>query len=120
MTASNTYAITSHFCGNHLVDVSLVGKAKACGMEVSDDGCDSNTSFQNNCCSEITELLESDIESLTINSSIDILGTDFFSGTIETLFTKFLEVKKDDSFPKNASPPLINQNFQVLFQTFII
>ena len=119
--ASNTYAVTSHFCGSYLVDVSYVGKTKACGMEMSsDDDCSSQPKFEKNCCSQTTQLLESDVENFTVKITQDSISTNFIFAFVETYIDLYSTTQKEYEFLKNNAPPDIEQDYQVLFETFLI
>lgn len=120
LIANNTYAITSHFCGSYLVDVSFLGKTSSCSMETSDDDCDSEPKITKDCCKDITQIVESEIE----NSKLEVEGISFELSFqlsfIATFLNQYSLTKKEYEFPKDNSPPDLDQDFQILFETFLI
>ena len=120
LIASNTYAVTSHFCGSFVVDVSYLGKAESCGMEVSEDDCDSKTQIKSNCCTESTQLFDSDLSNFTKQFDAQFFDIAFVPSFVESYIELYSKKKNEYNFPKDKSPPYISKDFQVLFETFLI
>lgn len=120
LVATNTYAVSSHFCGSYLVDVSYLGKADSCAMELVIDDCDNDSTYKANCCKETIQLLEIDIESLLNQNTIKVFTAHFFIPLTSTYKLNDSLVSKEYWFPKNTSPPKKEINYQVLFQSFLI
>lgn len=120
LIASNTYAVTTHFCGDTLVDVSFVGKTKGCGMEISENNSHSKLVLKKRCCSQTTQLIESDIESnilIFYKFTVDTIDFDICTSNYISFYS---EVLIEYDLPKDNSPPDLKQDFQVLFETFLI
>ncbi len=120
LVASNTYAVTSHFCGSFLVDVSYFGEAESCGMEVSQDDCESKTQIKSNCCTESTQLFESDLSAFTKQLDFQFFDIVFVPSIVESFIELYSQLEKEYKFPKDKSPPYTSKDFQVLFETFLI
>jgi len=54
-----SFTISSHFCGNTVVDVSYFSKASSCGMEMKQDVNNKDCSItKKNCCKDVTKVIE--------------------------------------------------------------
>lgn len=120
LLASNSYAITSHFCGTELVAISFTGKSLSCAMETTGDDCDSNKSVKKDCCSDEVKI----IESQDFNKVKDIKFTqkqlEFTAAFVITYHKLFQETTLEKDFYKDFSPPDIIEDYQVLYETFLI
>ncbi|MFY0629786.1 MAG: hypothetical protein JXR05_05355 [Flavobacteriaceae bacterium] len=121
LLASNSYAITSHFCGQELVAVSYFGNDLNCGMEIAGDDCDEIPKVTKDCCSTLLTLVES--EDFNTTTEIEkyqqqvVFVTSFVLSYIN-LFQEPLLLEKE--ILKDFSPPDVEQDIQVLYQTFLI
>lgn len=119
--ATNTYAVTSHFCGSYLVDVSYFGNAKACGMELStDDDCASAPKFKKNCCSQSTQLLKSDVENFTAKKIQAPINPIFVVSFLESYLDLYSNTQVEFESKRENAPPDLGLDYQVLFETFLI
>ena len=121
LLASNSYAISSHFCGETLVAVSYIGDDLECGMEEPEDDCDGETSVKKDCCSDILTIIEAEELNATVDFSTNKQLISFVAVFIESyinLFQKSIFVEKE--LFKDFSPPDIEENIQILHQTFLI
>ena len=113
--------VDEHYCGDTLIDISFFGEANSCGMEKKEMANSKNLEIkQSDCCKDQQSFVQVsvfnkekdlnkqyyEIDFTSINSP---LGVDIF---------QFLPSEKDDY--KDFSPPEIHQNFQILYQTFLI
>lgn len=113
--------VDEHYCGDTLIDISFFGEANSCGMEKMEMANSENLEIkQSDCCKDQQSFVQVsvfnkekdlnkqyyEIDFTSINSP---LGVDIF---------QFLPYEKDDY--KDFSPPEIHQNFQILYQTFLI
>ena len=113
--------VDEHYCGDTLVDISFFGEADGCGMENMGMISSGNLEMkQSDCCKDQQNFVQvsvfnkekdlnkqyNKVDFSTINSSI---GLDVYQS---------LASEKDGY--KDFSPPEIHQNFQILYQTFLI
>lgn len=119
LVASNTYAVTSHFCHGNLVDISYLGSPNTCGMEQNDQG-NGVSQVKNNCCSDSTQILESDMENLTLKDSQSVESVDLVASIIEKQILNIPIFGMVNGYHSDKSPPDLYKDFQVLFQTFLI
>jgi len=123
LLASNTYAVTSHFCMGNLVSVSFL-KDSGCFMEMdnNDDDCKSVEKIENEgCCSDSVDFLEPDVSDYPKD----------YSFSTNLLFDLSVEkIELNPNYLNNdvyVKPPLeyrlryFKSNYlQILFQSFLI
>lgn len=125
MLATNVgIAANTHYCGGNAVDrsLSLGFETLSCGMPESSEIIQSEEEIEvlrpQPCCEDVHELLQLDEEADVKKASTE-LNTTFFVAFVYTYSKLFDCVKKKQSF-REYIPPLLRQNVQVLFQTFLI
>ncbi|QMU66081.1 MAG: hypothetical protein GKR88_18580 [Flavobacteriaceae bacterium] len=121
LIASNSYAITSHFCGTELVDVSLFGNPKACGTESFDADCSYEKASKKKCCKDVIEIIEPEVLNKIVEfkfSKKELQFADYFVVSYITSFQNYLFHKK--VFDTTTPPPDSIPDILVLHQTFLI
>lgn len=122
LLSTMSFTVSSHFCGDELVDVSYFGKAKTCGMEQSKkakpDGCSIS---KKNCCKDLVQVIEgqNDLK----NSSFDTLSFDqqLFLTTFYYSYINLFEGLHNKVIPfKDYSPPLLVKDIHILDEVFLI
>ncbi|MGB0892687.1 MAG: HYC_CC_PP family protein [Flavobacteriaceae bacterium] len=116
-----SFTVDSHYCGEFLVDTSYFGKADDCGMEKVTNLSSKETSVKKkSCCKDVTEFIAApnfdNQELLKISQE----QTDFVLIYAYSYINRFKETQLRNEFFKDFSPPDIEQNYQALFQTFLI
>lgn len=118
--SSITFSIDEHYCGNKLMDISYFGNADKCGMEKICVNSNSPIIKNINCCEDQTTLHEPLI--FNIEKPIDFQKLDFqviyCKGHSYQDFSK--SVFKELEYYKNLPLPYLDQDIQVLYQTFLI
>ena len=114
LLSTMSFTVLEHFCGDFLVDVSIIGNVDSCNME-------SETSEMNNCCKDEVYHIEGQ-DTLQKKSSDDLSLSQqkiilSFAISYQTIFVD-IDVEKE--FYTDFSPPDIPQDYQVLFQSFLI
>ncbi|MFY0603869.1 MAG: hypothetical protein JXQ93_07950 [Flavobacteriaceae bacterium] len=120
LVVSNSYAITSHFCGSQLVAVSYFGGAAACDMAPSDDDCKDEQSIKKDCCKDITEILEPDVLDKTAQVKFSKKEVTFLTYFTISFISLFNDSLKEGEILLDLPPPDIISNKQVLYQSFLI
>ncbi len=114
-----SFTISSHFCGEELVDISFFKEAASCGMEKSvPDGC---TMSAKNCCSDIVQLIDGQ-DDLKL-SSFDTLSLEqhFFITSFYYSYINLFEELHDKVIPfKDYSPPFVVKNIHLLDEVYLI
>ncbi len=126
MLASNIgIAANTHFCGGEAVErtISLGFEHLDCGMAEVKAKCSENDENEQlrpkPCCENQHELLQLDDEFDAKQSASQVNKT-FLAAFIHTFIDQiFSPVEKSTSY-LNYSPPILEQDVQILFQTFLI
>jgi hypothetical protein len=119
------FAVSTHFCGGEVSDrvISLVGSDVGCGMESQESSCSmveisDDTISQKSCCDDESQVYQLDEDLSKKQNSIE-LETAFISLFL-TNYTLLFNTEEKVEYANIPPPPLIQQNSQVLFQTFLL
>ena len=114
LLSTMSFTVEKHYCGDYLVDVSLIGNADSCDMKmdaIADDNC---------CKDEIyhiegqDKLQKNSTDDLSLNQQKLIFA---FAISYQTIF---VDIDTEKEFYSDFSPPDIPQDYQVLYQSFLI
>ena len=118
LVSTLSISIEKHYCGEHLVDVSLFVEADKCGMEKSDDG---DGIMANSCCTDVVDLIEGQdelnlekTEVLSASQKVFVLSFAYVFGGLS------LPTLTDDPPFQHYNPPEVVQDIQVLNEVFLI
>ena len=114
LLSTMSFTVEKHYCGDYLVDVSYLGNADSCDMNM-------DASEFTNCCKDETfhiegqdKLQKNSADDLSLNQQKIILSFAIsYQAIFEDVFTKI-------EFYKDFSPPDILLDYQVFYQTFLI
>ena len=116
-----SFTVDSHYCGDTLVDSSLFGHVKTCGMEVQQQSNSSECDIsKKDCCSDEQVIVEGQD---TLKTSFEKLDKDqqlFVAAFIHTYINLFFEFQEDLNSYRDYTPPPLVRDIQVLDQTFLI
>lgn len=116
-----SFTIESHFCGDALVDSTLFGNAKSCGMEVQNSDNSLECSLdKKNCCSDKEISVEGQDE---LNISFEKLTIDqqeFVKSFIYSYIKLFEYVEENNTSFNSYPPPLIVKNIYKLDEVYLI
>lgn len=118
--SSMSFTIDKHYCGETLVDVSYFGEADNCCKGEMKMNSDASKEKKKKCCKNETILIESstfDKEKLITLQSIDF---DFVFSYAHSYINLYQNILLEKEYYKDFSPPDVEQNIQVLHQTFLI
>lgn len=119
------FAVSTHFCGGEVSDrvISLVGSKVGCGMESQESSCsrveisDDNIS-EKSCCDDESHVYQLKEDFNKKYNSIELETT--FIRLFLTNYTLLFNTEEKVVHTNIPPPPLIQQNSQVLFQTFLL
>lgn len=120
LLSSMSFTIDKHYCGGELMDVSYFGEADGCNMDHIEDVTSYQTVKENSCCVDEIQIIESttfDKEKLTKVTQKNIEFAFVYAYSYIDIFN---EVLLDKEWYKDFSPPDIEEDKQVLFQSFLI
>ena len=116
-----SFTIESHYCGDALVDTSVFGSVKTCGMEAKQKPASSECSLTKKDCCSNEQLVVDGQDNLKLsfdklNKEQQILVATF----IYSYINLFTEQETDNTSFRDYSPPPLVRDVQVLDQTFLI
>lgn len=116
-----SFTIESHFCGDTLVDSTLFGNAKSCGMEVekADNSLECSIA-KKNCCTDNQISVEGQDE---LNISFEKLTIDqqeFVKSFVYSYIKLFEYVEENNTSFNSYPPPLIVKNIYKLDEVYLI
>lgn len=121
LCSTTSFAVNMHFCGDHLMDISVLGTAKSCGMETASTTTPSGCSIEkSNCCSNKHLVIDGQKE---IKQATDQLSfqQQLFAVTFYYTYVNLFKGLDQQIIPfKNYSPPLLVRDIQCLDETYLI
>lgn len=122
MLASSTgIAYAQHYCGEYkmLSEITLGEKHLSCGMAMELPGCDEEQEEPGCCDNEYTKV-ETDDTFEKSSFEIDFSPV-FLEAFVSVFILKSVELPKEHDFNfKQHDPPPLDEDLQVLYETFLI
>lgn len=120
-----SFAISSHYCGDSLVDSSVFAKLKTCGMESENQSDSSLQSLdcsisKKNCCTEETEIIKGQNELKLNFDKISFEQQIFVAAYLESYINLFYLLEDAKPSLKAFPPPLIVKQLFKLDETYLI
>jgi len=115
MLSTFTFAVEKHYCGDFLIDVSYLGKAKSCN-----DNMPSGEVQMKNCCKDELHQIDGQDE-LQQQEIVYSFEKQVF--VVAFVYSFKVDVARDTYLPNYAAddpPPLISKDVQVEYQTFLL
>ena len=117
------YSIATHYCGGEVSDraISLLGEELGCGMESMENSCAStnNGISEKSCCDDESSVYQLNEDFQQKQRSIES-QTNFLAVFAINYFLLFDTEQVAENYQVPPQPPLIQQNTQVLFQSFLL
>ena len=110
-----SFTVEKHYCGDFLMDVSFMGDADVCGMEMQ------KIAAKKNCCKDEIHKVEGQ-DKLQTNKTekITFVKKQFLTAFVVAYTDLFIIKESDTNFYQDFSPPEVSSDYQVLYQTFLI
>ncbi|WP_029489773.1 HYC_CC_PP family protein [Aquimarina agarivorans] len=122
LLSTMSFTISSHFCGDTVMDVSYFSKASSCGMEIKQDLNNKDCSIsKKNCCKDVTKVIEGQDD--LKKSAFDNLSFDqqVFVASFCYSYINLFKGLHNKVIPfKNYSPPLVVKDIQALDEVYLI
>lgn len=116
-----SFKVDMHYCGDSLVDFSLMQKAETCGMEEEQGSdCGKQMVSEMSCCSDKQIIVEGQDE---LNRTFDTLTAEqqvFFAAFIHSYINLFEGLDQTIVPFRDYVPPLLIRDIQKLHQTYLI
>ncbi len=121
--SSFSFTVEKHVCMGEVVDVSYFSEADSCGM-IEDEDCDKHDFSgqqmeKEKCCNDIQELIPGNQNEQQAIEFFELDQVQFIFA-YAYIYLNLYEVKEEKSPFISPSPPLIDKDFQVLYQSFLI
>lgn len=117
LLSTMSFTVEKHFCGDSLVDISIVGNLERCNTDKNL----SKTTMKNNCCKD--EVYHIEGQDKLQKESLSKLSFEQQKVFVAFLFSYqsiYVDYKNEQSFYKDFSPPDLDRDIRVLYQTFLI
>ncbi|PQJ80518.1 HYC_CC_PP family protein [Polaribacter porphyrae] len=112
-----SFNVDKHYCGDFLVDISFTGETEGCGMQMDAKA----PTKKKNCCKDETHQFEGQDElQLTSFEEITFENQQLLIAFAFSYQDLLLDKKTEKSFQRVYPPPEIQQNYQVIYQSFLI
>ena len=116
-----SFTVDMHYCGDALVDFSVVHNAKTCGMEKQQAENDCHSVIQDDSCCSDKQIVVEGQDDLKI--SFDTLNFDqqVFVATFFHTYINLFDVLDTNIVPfRDYKPPLLIRDIQKLHETYLI
>ncbi|WP_190808918.1 hypothetical protein [Flagellimonas sp. S3867] len=113
-----SWTVDKHLCMGKVVDVAFFANAKTCGMEADSNSMD--TEFEKSCCDEVSFTMQGQEDLKTSFFDLDLKQQVFLVGYTYSYINLFQDVDTVTTSFLGHPPPLLNKDYQVLYETFLI
>ena len=111
-----SFTVEKHFCGDFLMDVSFIGHADGCGMDM-----EKVSAKKKSCCKDEVHHIEGQDElQQTSVDEFNFSKQQFLASFYISFNDLFTENESKKTYYKDFSPPDIPLDYQVLYQSFLI
>ncbi|WGF92438.1 HYC_CC_PP family protein [Aequorivita marisscotiae] len=116
-----SFTVDMHYCGEALVDFSVVHNVKTCGMEKSqsENSCE-NTVPDDSCCSDKQVVIEGQDELKLSFNSLSFEQQDFVATFFYSYVNLFEELDTNIVPFRDYAPPFLIRDIQKLHETYLI
>lgn len=121
LLSTMSFTVDMHYCGDKLVDMAFFKEAKNCGMEQMKPTKECGDKMEKkSCCTDKQIMIEGedDLKDSPVNLTIE---QQVFLASFVYSYYKLLQPTdaRSNSFEEHP-PPLIEKDYQVLYETFLI
>lgn len=121
MLSTLSFTVDMHYCGDNLVDLALFKEAKSCGMEqIQPAKTCGDTVEKKSCCSDKQILLDGqdDLKDNTVKISFE--QQMFIASYVYSYLNLFQNSDASIASFVGHPPPLLDKDYQILYETFLI
>ncbi|AKA35419.1 hypothetical protein MQE36_03165 [Zhouia spongiae] len=122
MFTTMSFTVDMHYCGDSLVDFSFFTKAESCGMEKAQPtrGCENPAMSEKSCCSD-QKIVKEGSDDLKTSFNKLTFEQQTFVATFFYTYINLFEGLDENIVPfKDYSPPFIERDVQILYETYLI
>jgi len=117
-----SFTLSSHYCGESLVDFSFFDQVETCGMEKAPalSSCENGKLSEKTCCND-TALVKQGNNDLKISFDQFTITQQFFVASFTYSYINLFQgTDSTNVLFLDYAPPFYKRNVQVLHQTFLI
>ena len=116
-----SFSISEHYCGNTLMNAALFSKAESCEMDTEMTAASKDCIVVGeDCCKDVIKQIEGQNELKSDFSNLNLEQQVFIASYIYTYVNLFEGLESNIIPFKDYTPPLIDKDINVLYQTFLI
>lgn len=121
LLSTMSFTINKHFCGDHLVNTSVILKADTCGMDIDLPPTEKDCSIKKkNCCKDEIQLVKGQDDLKLDFSDLNFKQQVFITSFVIT-YSNLFEGQASQFVPLNDySPPIVVKDIQLLDEVFLI
>ncbi|VAV82441.1 hypothetical protein MNBD_BACTEROID02-1455 [hydrothermal vent metagenome] len=113
--------INEHYCGDILVDITVFTNVNSCGMDMHSSETNSQNIITKNQCCNNEHIVKKGQDELNISTNSLSFDQQLFVASFIYSYINLFEGLDNKITPfKDYSPPIVNKDIQVLYQTFLI
>ena len=118
-------SIEKHYCGDHLVDITIFADVQKCGMEASDEvlevSDEINILMAQSCCKDVIDLYEGQDELSLEKTKVLDTHQKVFIMSFAYVFSGSIDLESQNNTPFiHDTPPKPIRDIQVLNEVFLI
>ena len=113
-----SFTINAHFCGENLVNTSFISKTKPCCLIAKSDS--DSQQITSKCCSDKQLVVEGQNELKLDFFNLDLDQQQFVTAFLYSYSILFESVSEQKTTYKVDNLPFFKQDFQALYQSYLI
>jgi hypothetical protein len=115
-----SFTINMHYCGDTLVEVDILHKAKGCGMEMEKPSTEGCSTTKKNCCDDKQLAIEGQDELQLQVDKITFEQQVFIASLVYTYSNLFEGLDNNVSSFEEYKPPLVIRQLYKIDETYLI
>ncbi|WP_350286878.1 hypothetical protein [uncultured Croceitalea sp.] len=112
-----SWTVDKHICMGKVVDIAFFAHADTCGMDM---GADKSLAFEKSCCDDETFTLQGQEDLKVSFFDLDLEQQVFLVSYAYAYLNAFQETDVTSVTYLGHPPPLLDKDYQVLYETFLI
>jgi len=116
-----SFTVDKHYCGDKLVDMAFFKEAKNCGMEQMKPTKECGDKMEKkSCCTDKQILIEGEDDLKNSPVKLTLEQQVFLVSLTYTYYNLLIPIDAPSNSFAGHPPPLLDKDYQVLYETFLI
>ncbi|MFC4721714.1 hypothetical protein ACFO5O_05255 [Geojedonia litorea] len=120
LVSTMSFTINMHYCGDTLVETTVIRKAKGCGMDMQKPSTENCSKAKESCCENEQLAIEGQDELQLQLDKISLEQYIFISSLVYSYINGFEGIDKNISSYEEYRPPLVIRRIYQLDETYLI